>query len=310
MPATGLLALLDDVTAILDDVAVMSKLAFKKTAGIAGDDLAVNAQGLVGIDPSRELPIVWKVALGSGLNKIVLIPLALLLPDFIITPLLMLGGAFLCYEGLHKILHKKDEADEAHHAKLVEAIKAGPEALKDVEKQKVKQAIFTDIILSAEIVAVALGAITDKPLSTKAVVLTVVGFGMTIAIYGLVALMVKLDDIGLYLQTGSAEGSFKQRLGKLLVDGTPKLMRVISVVGTVAMFLVGGGILSHGVHSLEEAINNGIAAITSVGFLQGLLGMIATILVGVVVGGVALLLIGLVRKIVGAVRKTDAKASH
>lgn len=308
MPATGLLALIDDVTSILDDVATMSKVAAKKTAGIAGDDLAVNAEGLVGLDPSRELPIVGKVALGSGVNKLVLIPLALALPQSVITPLLMFGGAFLCYEGLHKILHKKDPEDEAHHQKLVEALQQGPEALREVEAKKVKQAILTDVVLSAEIVAVALGAVADQPFATKATVLAVVGFGMTVAIYGLVAGIVKLDDIGLHLQESGAAGGMKQRLGKLLVDKTPMLMKGISVLGTIAMFLVGGGIVLHGIPGAEEQLHHLLESVSRVSMLQSVLGTVASLVVGVAVGAVALLVVGGVKKVVGLVRGGAPKA--
>ena len=287
MAGSGLLALLDDVTTILDDVAAMSKIAAKKTAGIAGDDLAVNAEGLVGIDPSRELPIVGKVALGSAANKLVLIPLALILPQAVIVPLLMIGGAFLCYEGLHKVLHKKDEHDEEHEAELLAAVRSGPAALKKVEAQKVKQAIITDLVLSAEIVAVALGAVMNEPWQTKAGVLVVVGYGMTIIVYGLVAGIVKLDDLGLRLQRAPGSAA----LGKLIVDKTPILMRVISVVGTTAMFLVGGGIVLHGVPGAEAALHDLLAFAQGVPVLPTLLDLLATLLVGVGVGAVALFLV-------------------
>ena len=178
--SSGLLALLDDITVLLDDVAAMSKIAAKKTAGIVGDDLAVNANAVVGIDPKRELPIVGKIALGSLLNKAVLIPLALTLPSAAIPPLLMFGGAFLCYEAFHKITHKKDDKDEEHHQKMVIAIQDSPEALLKLENKKIWGAIGTDTILSAEIIAVSLGAIAHAPLVTQAATLSVIGIGMTI----------------------------------------------------------------------------------------------------------------------------------
>lgn len=291
MAATGLLALLDDITTILDDVAVLSKVAAQKTAGIAGDDLAVNAQGLVGIDPSRELPIVGKVALGSVANKLVLVPLALILPQALITPLLMIGGAFLCYEGVHKVLHKvlhhDDHEDEAHHDKLVAALKTGPEAVLEVERKKVKQAIVTDIILSAEIVAVALGTVADEPFAQKALVLTIVALGMTVAIYGLVAVIVKLDDVGLHLQETGADGSVRMQLGRGIVASMPALMKTISVVGTLAMFLVGGGILMHGIPALEVEIHHVIETFAASGFVQGALNTLVSLVVGVGVGLVA-----------------------
>lgn len=301
MAATGLLALLDDITAIMDDVAVLSKVAAQKTAGIAGDDLAVNAQGLVGIDPSRELPIVGKVALGSVANKFVLVPLALLLPQAVITPLLMLGGAFLCYEGVHKVMHRKDAADDAHHAELVAALKSGPEAVQKVEAQKVKQAIITDVILSAEIVAVALGTVADEPMAQKAIVLSVVALGMTAAIYGLVAVIVKLDDVGLHLQE---RGGAAAQVGRGIVAGMPYMMKTISVLGTIAMFLVGGGIILHGIPGLEYEIHHIVEAFTHNGALQGLLNTGLSLGVGVAVGLVVSGIVAGVKKMAGV------KAAH
>lgn len=309
MAVTGLLALLDDMSTILDDVATMSKVAAKKTAGIAGDDLAVNAEGLVGLDPSRELPIVGKVALGSALNKLVLIPLALALPQSVITPLLMFGGAFLCYEGLHKITHRKGPEDERHRAKLVEALKTGPDALKAVEKKKVKQAIITDIILSAEIVAVALGAVAEQPFATKAAVLCVVGFGMTIAIYGLVAGIVKLDDIGLHLQTTGVKGSLRWRVGQVVVEKTPVMMKGISVLGTAAMFMVGGGIVLHGIPGAEAWIHHLLEAFAGVPLLMSALGTLASLVAGVIVGAGAMVVVGVVKKLIALVRP-GAAAAH
>ncbi len=306
MPATGLLALLDDITAILDDVAVLSKVAAKKTAGIAGDDLAVNAEGLVGLDPKRELPIVGKVALGSTINKVILVPVALMLPHAAITPLLMIGGTYLCYEGFHKLTHRKDDADKDHHDKLIAAIKKGGDALAQLEQKKVRQAIVTDFVLSAEIVAVALGAVAMEPLATRALVLSVVALGMTVAIYGLVAGLVKLDDIGLYLQQTGADGSVRQRAGRLIVAGVPHLMKFISVVGTAAMFLVGGGIMAHGVPGFEDALHHAIAGISQAALVQGLLGNLANLLLGVVVGAVAAAVVGGVKFAVARVRPQAA----
>lgn len=303
MAVTGLLALLDDMSTILDDVATMSKVAAKKTAGIAGDDLAVNAEGLVGLDPKRELPIVGKVALGSAVNKLVLIPLALLLPPAAITPLLMFGGAFLCYEGLHKVIHRKGEEDEAHREELRGAMTA-PDAsvLAQLEARKVKQAIVTDVILSAEIVAVALGAVADAPLATKAMVLSVVAFGMTVAIYGLVAGIVKLDDIGLALQRGSERGSARDRLGRFIVEKTPWLMKGISVVGTIAMFLVGGGIILHGIPGAEAWLERALGFLGETGLLRSLAGTFAPLVAGVLVGALVTLLVASVKKGVSAIR--------
>ena len=250
MAGTGLLALLDDVILIMDDVAALSKVAAEKTIGIAGDDLAVNAEGLVGLHPSRELPILGKVALGSLANKVVLVPLALALPEAVVQPMLMLGGAFLCYEGVHKVAHAvlphDAHAEAAHEDALRHALtEPTGEALAAVEAQKVKQAMITDVVLSAEIVAVALGAVGDAPFLTKAVTLSAVAFGMTVGIYGAVAVLVKLDDVGLWLKP---RGGALAVLGGALVGVTPYLMRALSVIGTLAMFLVGGGIVAHGLH--------------------------------------------------------------
>ncbi len=284
MAATGLLALIDDLTAILDDVAAASKVAAGQTAGLAGDDLAVNAERLVGLRPSRELPIVGKVALGSLANKVVLVPLALALPAAAITPVLMFGGAYLCFEGIHKVLHwrkgKHDgeggEGGDGHAPAPAPAERVpAAQSLRQIENQRVRQAIVTDIILSAEIVAVALGALADEPFATRATSLALVSVGMTIAIYTLVAGIVKLDDLGLALQESGEPGDLRWRIGRGIIAGTPWFMRAISVLGTVAMFLVGGGIIAHGLHLFDMVDLHG----TIVETLGGLV-------VGVVVGGV------------------------
>ncbi|MFZ9887279.1 MAG: DUF808 family protein [Myxococcota bacterium] len=289
MPSAGLFALLDDITTILDDVAAMSKVAAEKTVALAGDDLAVNAEGLIGHSPARELPIVGKVALGSLANKVVLIPLALALPAAWLTPVLMCGGTFLCFEGLHKVLHKSSGDDDAHKAQLLAALRAGPVDLKEAERKTVRKAITTDVVLSAEIIAVALSSVRAEPLLTRALVLGVVGIGMTLAIYGLVSLIVKLDDIGLHLQRqshGTVAGSF----GRLLVERTPTMMKLLSALGTIAMFLVGGGIVLHGLpwaaafsHHIEEVVPDvvGLRTLASLG-----LSLVAGLAVGAVAVGI------------------------
>ncbi|MEZ4319628.1 MAG: DUF808 family protein [Myxococcota bacterium] len=283
MPTSGLLALLDDVIAIMDDVATVSKLAAEKTVGIAGDDLAVNAEGLVGLHPSRELPILGKVALGSLANKVVLVPLALALPGAAIQPLLMFGGAFLCYEGVHKVLHKvlphDDAHDEAHGEAVVRAVRSDdPAELARVEQGKVRQALLTDIVLSAEIVAVALGAIGDVELKVKAVALSAVAVAMTIGIYGIVAVLVKIDDYGLWLER---RGGAAATVGRFLVRAMPTVMRTLSVVGTLAMFLVGGGILAHG---LGIHLDHLVHDLHLPGALEWLVGFLAPGVVGFVLG--------------------------
>lgn len=290
MAASGLLALLDDISVILDDVAVMSKVAGKKTAAIVGDDLAVNSNVVIGLDPSRELPIVGKIALGSLANKAVLIPLALALPQSVVGPLLLAGGAFLCFEAWHKVSHKESEADKEEHEKRLEAlVDESPDALMKLEKKKVWGAIGTDTILSAEVIIVALGAIATAPLLTKAITLTVVGVVMTVGVYGLVAGIVKADDLGLHLQ--SRQSPTAQKLGRLLVWAMPKFMKGLSILGTLAMFSVGGGLLVHGVAPLHHFIEP----------LPGPVGFLATMIVGVLLGIVTSPIFGLLGKLIAAV---------
>lgn len=293
--ATGLLALLDDVISIMDDVAAMSddvatmsQMAAEKTAGLAGDDLAVNAEGLVGLHPSRELPILGKVALGSVANKFVLVPLALALPSAAIAPLLMLGGTFLCYEGVHKVLHSvlpHDEHEEEQHDKaLKKALRSSdPDEMAKVEAKKIRSAIITDVVLSAEIVAVALSAIGDVEFAVKATTLSVVALAMTAGIYGSVAILVKIDDVGLWLEK---KGGSTKALGRAMVKATPYIMRALSVLGTIAMFLVGGGIIDHGLelhlHDMVHQWHLGATLEWIVGHaLPGILGFF----VGLVVVG-------------------------
>lgn len=292
--------LLDDIATMLDDVAVMSKVAVKKTAGVLGDDLALNAQQVAGVRAERELPVVWAVAKGSMWNKAILVPTALAISAFApwaITPLLMIGGAFLCYEGVeklaHKFLHSKEE-DEAHHQALTEALVNEEIDLVGLEKDKIKGAIRTDFILSAEIIVIALGSIAAATFMKQVAVLTVVAVGMTIGVYGLVAGIVKMDDAGLHLMRTRSAGALHQ-LGRFLVAAAPGLMKFLSVAGTVAMFLVGGGILVHGLPAVHHAIggiallSGGVPVIGSVldailpTLLDGVFGVIAGIVVLAVV---------------------------
>lgn len=275
----GLLALLDDITLLLDDVAAMSKVAATKTAGIAGDDLAVNAQALVGIDPKRELPIVWRVAKGSFKNKCILIPAALILSiiaEWAIVPLLMLGGAFLCYEGAEKVIHAlKPTVEDVSHAKEVrQAAQKSAEELLEVEQKKIAEAVNTDFILSAEIVAVALGAVKEKTLWVQAGVLTGVGIGMTVFVYGLVGCIIKLDDLGMYLAKKPKKAV--QKLGIGILKCVPYLMKTLSVVGTAAMFSVGGGIVLHGIPAAEHAMHDLNT------FVSILISTVAGLLIGLV----------------------------
>lgn len=278
--ASSLLALLDDIATILDDVAVLTKVAAKKTAGVLGDDLALNAQQVAGVRAERELPVVWAVCKGSLVNKLILVPAALAISavaPWLVTPLLMVGGAFLCFEGFEKLAHKflhRAEDDQAHEAALMQAL-ANPEVdLLALEKDKVKGAIRTDFILSAEIIAITLGTVQASPFATQFTVLAGVALIMTVGVYGLVAGIVKIDDAGLYLSRQSGSGS--QALGRGLLRAAPILMKVLSVAGTAAMFLVGGGILVHGLPFLHH-------------LLEGLpVGFVWDGLVGVVAGGLVL----------------------
>lgn len=239
MASTNLLALIDDIATLLDDVAVMTKIATKKSSGVLGDDLALNAQQVVGMTPDREIPVILKVAKGSLLNKVILVPIALILSfvaPILIKVLLVIGGLYLCYEGFEKVWEKlrKKKEPQLH----IEDSILNPE---EFEKERVKGAIKTDFILSAEIIVIVLGIVSSKSIILQALVLSLMSLMMTLGVYGLVALLVKLDDIGLYLLKKNS----KSKLGNLLIVGTPKLMRLLGVVGTIAMFLVGGGILSH-----------------------------------------------------------------
>ncbi len=288
--STSLLVLLDDIASVLDDVAAMTKIAAKKTAGVLGDDLALNAQQVAGVKADRELPVVWAVAKGSMLNKIILVPAALLIAAFapwLITPLLMLGGAYLCFEGVEKLVHKylRNPADEAAaRAALKQALSDPQLDLAALEKDKVSGAVRTDFILSAEIVVIALGTVADAPLAQKAVVLAGIALVMTVGVYGLVATIVKLDDAGLWLSRQASAA--RQALGRGLLAFAPWLMKALSVVGTLAMFLVGGGILTHGVPWLDEAIDERVA---SAGAVAGaLLPLLADALVGLAAGAVVL----------------------
>ena len=259
MAGSSLLTLLDDIATLLDDISMMGKLAAKKTAGVLGDDLSLNAQQVTGVRANRELPVVWGVAKGSLLNKVILVPLALLISAFLpwaITPLLMVGGAFLCFEGVEKILHtlharKHKESPEARQKRLADIAKQDP---KTFERDKVKGAIRTDFILSAEIVAITLGIVADAPLLTQVLILSGIALLVTIGVYGIVAVIVRLDDMGYWLvEKGSAVA---QATGKALLFTAPWLMKILSVVGTLAMFLVGGGIVVHGIAPLHHAIEH------------------------------------------------------
>lgn len=280
MAASSLLTLIDDIATLLDDIAVMSKVAAKKTAGVLGDDLALNAQQVSGVKADRELPVVWAVAKGSLKNKLILVPSALAisaLVPWLITPLLMLGGAFLCFEGFeklaHKFLHARAE-DEAHHAEQLHAVSNPELDLVSFEKDKIKGAIRTDFILSAEIIVITLGTVAASAFTRQVAVLSVIALVMTIGVYGLVAGIVKLDDGGLYLSQRPGDNSLagmQRAFGRFLLRAAPYLMKALSVAGTVAMFLVGGGILVHGIPGSHELVHHLASALGSLPAVGGAL---------------------------------------
>jgi hypothetical protein len=308
MAAGSLLALIDDIASVLDDVALMSKVAAKKTAGVLGDDLALNAQQVTGVNADRELPVVWAVALGSLRNKAILVPAALAISAFLpqaITPLLMLGGAYLCFEGFekvaHKLLHSAAE-DAAHEEELATALATNADMV-TVEKDKIKGAIRTDFILSAEIIVIALGVVNEQGASFGAQVaaLVAVAVAMTVGVYGIVAGIVKIDDLGLYLSRRT--GSATRAIGNLLLAAAPRLMKALSVIGTVAMFMVGGGIIGHAFEPLHHLAERAAAAVANVPGVGRLLAAVAPTAVdavaGVVVGAVVLLVVTAVQKLRG-----------
>ncbi|NQY69329.1 MAG: DUF808 domain-containing protein [Halomonas sp.] len=288
---SSLLTLIDDIATLLDDVSVMTKVAAKKTAGVLGDDLALNAQQVTGVAADRELPVVWAVAKGSLFNKCFLIPGALLISAFVpwlVTVLLMLGGAFLCFEGAEKLAHKflhKEDAEQERQARLA-ALADGETDMKAFERDKIKGAIRTDFILSAEIIVIALGTVSAAPLSQQIAVLVAIGLLITVGVYGLVAGLVKLDDLGLYLT--QKDGGLAQALGRGLLKGAPLLMKGLSIFGTLAMFLVGGGILAHGIpvvgHWIEGLAETEVALPGLDAIMHGLVPMLGNGLFGLAVG--------------------------
>jgi predicted DNA repair protein MutK len=295
--ASSLLLLLDDIATVLDDVSVMTKVAAKKTAGVLGDDLALNAEQVSGMRADRELPVVWAVAKGSVRNKLILVPAALAISAFLpwaVTPLLMLGGLYLCYEGFekvaHKLLHRRQE-DEAHHAAHVAALARPRAELLAMEQDKIKGAVRTDFILSAEIIVIALGTVAGRGLAVQVGVLAGIAALMTVGVYGLVAGIVKLDDAGLRLCRAS--GAAAAALGRGILRAAPWLMKGLAVAGTAAMFLVGGGILTHGVHAAGEWIKDaafGMAQIPGAGAVLGALTrLLANAAVGIAAGALAVL---------------------
>jgi len=299
MAGSSLLTLLDDIATVLDDVAILSKVAAKKTAGVLGDDLALNAEQVSGVRAEREIPVVWAVAKGSFINKLILVPAALAISAFIpwlITPLLMIGGAFLCFEGFEKLAHKflhSEAEDKAEHDAILKAVADPKIDLVKFEEKKIKGAIRTDFILSAEIIVIALGTVQEATFAMQVAVVSSIAVFITIAVYGLVAGIVKLDDAGFYLikeKGDSMWAGFKRVFGRGLLSFAPFLMKSLAVVGTAAMFLVGGGILLHGVHVLEPLVNHLEELARSVPAVGAILGVLTESLVGalfgIIIGGI------------------------
>ena len=293
--ASSLLALIDDIASVLDDVSVMTKVAAKKTAGVLGDDLALNAQQVTGVNADRELPVVWAVAKGSMRNKLILVPAALLISTFIpwaITPLLMFGGAFLCYEGFEKLAHRFLHQDDDRHAR--QAIALDPKIDRVAfERDKISGAVRTDFILSAEIIAITLGTVAAASFVEQVAVLAGIAILMTVGVYGLVAGIVKLDDAGLALSKTS--GRVAQAFGRGILRAAPWMMKSLSVIGTAAMFMVGGGILTHGIKAIHHFIENSAEHSIALPYIGSLLaGLLPTLLdaaFGILVG--ALVFFGL-----------------
>lgn len=305
--ASSLLALIDDIATLLDDVGAMTKVATKKTAGVLGDDLALNAQQVAGVDADRELPVVWAVAKGSLVNKAILVPAALAISAFApwaVTPLLMVGGAFLCYEGFEKLAHKflhapaEDAVSHAHHR---EAALDPSVDLVALEKDKVKGAVRTDFILSAEIIVITLGTVAEQPFQTQLAVLCAIALLMTVGVYGLVAGIVKLDDAGLWLSRRGA--ALQRQLGAVILKLAPWLMKTLSVAGTAAMFLVGGGILEHGIGPLHHGVTalvERLAALPGIGGVAAVLGpLLADLLIGAAAGALVLAGVSVAKRLFG-----------
>ena len=293
--ASSLLLLLDDIATVLDDVAVMSKMAAKKTAGVLGDDLALNAQQVSGVRADRELPVVWRVAKGSFINKLILVPLALLISvvaPWLINPLLVIGGLFLSYEGVEKIMHtlqhKKAQTSKEAQLELIQT----EQDLATYETEKIKGAVRTDFILSAEIVVISLGTVAAASFLTKVTVLSVIAVAMTVGVYGFVALIVKIDDIGLYLTEQATK--FKQRIGRGLLAFAPILMKTLSVVGTAAMFLVGGGIINHAIPFVHHFTEDTVVYVQDIPTMGSIVGSVTPMLINLVVGILAGILVVIV----------------
>ncbi len=298
MAGASLLALLDDIATILDDVAVMTKLAAKKTAGVLGDDLALNAQQVAGVRASRELPVVWAVGLGSLVNKAILVPAALAISTFApwaVTPLMMIGGTFLCFEGVEKLFHSGGKAEhDEHEAELRQALADPAVDMRDLERDKIRGAIRTDFILSAEIIVITLGTVATAAFTRQLGVLVAISLLMTVGVYGFVAGIVKIDDAGLWLSRRASAAA--RGLGRFLLGLAPWLMKSLSVAGMAAMFLVGGGILVHSIPALHHLIEGWASQAGGIGWLVSMLG---SAVVGIIAGAVTLGAVVLVKRLRG-----------
>ncbi|GAA5646144.1 MULTISPECIES: DUF808 domain-containing protein [Vibrio] len=286
MAGLSLLTLLDDITTVLDDVALMSKVAAKKTAGVLGDDLALNAQQVSGVAAEREIPVVWSVAKGSFRNKCILVPAALLMSSvapWLIMPLLLLGGLFLCFEGAEKVLEKLFHHGEAHSESEAEANLANA-SIDEYEKKKIAGAIRTDFILSAEIIVIALGTVQGQAMATQILVVSLIAVIMTIGVYGLVAGIVKLDDLGFYMERKAQGKGVGSAIGRSLITFAPKLMKILTVVGTAAMFLVGGGIVVHNVPMIHHLIEPILLELPNVSLAHAFIPVILNGLIGLLAG--------------------------
>lgn len=312
MAAGSLLTLLDDIASILDDVSILTKKAAAKTAGVLGDDLALNAQQVSGVVAKRELPVVWAVAKGSFINKLILVPLALVISSFApwaITPLLMVGGLYLCYEGVEKLhhafQHRGKKSEQEAEKQLKELAETSPTEKVETEAEKIKGAVRTDFVLSAEIIAITLGTVADADFTRQLGVLSAISMIMTVGVYGLVAGIVKLDDLGLHL--AKQPGALLRKAGAGILWAAPFLMKTLSVLGTAAMFLVGGGILTHGIpwlhHQIEE-IGVSLGAMGGMGAaLSGIAPSLLNAVCGLVAGAVAV-------AVVTGIKKARGKATH
>lgn len=312
MAGASLLTLIDDIATILDDVAILSKVAAKKTAGVLGDDLALNAEQVSGVKANRELPVVWAVTKGSFLNKLILVPAALVISAFapsLITILLVIGGLFLCYEGVEKVVEKLFHSKKSHQQHIKNVINSDADIVA-LEKNKIKGAIRTDFVLSAEIVVIVLGTLQDVSFEMQIMVLSSMALLITVGVYGLVAAIVKLDDLGLYLLKQSLSGSFstlKKALGRGLLAFAPLLMKTLAIVGTIAMFLVGGGIIVHSIEFIHHIISDLIVWTNSlISFdLKSVISILFEGLVGVIAGAILLPIVSLAITV-----KKRVKAGH